>query len=285
RRQAARRHRHRASGQDDDAPRPSLRHRARSRGKAVVRGVRHQQDRHRGPGDLPAHRVSPPPRRSAAAPHGDHQRRSGLVRGLRGRDAGALRSQDQARGRVAAPGASGQLRRRAVPGFALPRAGARALAAASFRKGRPPAPTGGFGAPTCRECHFDAGLDEPGGAVAITGVPGRYAAGRTYDLEVTLRRAGMLRGGFQLAARFADGDRAGRPAGTLAPADGRTAVVWDTTTHVGYIEHTETGTDVTNAAARWTIRCTAPAEPAGAVTFHVAANAANDDDSPLGDFI
>ncbi len=42
---------------------------------------------------------------------------------------------------------------------------------------------------------------------------------------------------------------------------------------------------VTNAAAHWRIRWTAPAHPRGAVVFHLAANAANDDESPLGDFI
>ncbi len=174
------------------------------------------------------------------------------------------------------------MHRRAFPSAA---AGALALIAAFFKKGPPPAHTGGFGEPTCRECHFDAGLNEPGGGVAIAGAPDRYTAGRTYELAVTLRRAGMLRGGFQLAARFADGDSLGRQAGALAPTDARTAVVWDTTTHVGYIEHTEAGSAVTNAAVRWTIRWTAPAAARGAVIFHVAANAANDDDSPLGDFI
>ncbi|PYO85418.1 MAG: hypothetical protein DMD37_02810 [Gemmatimonadetes bacterium] len=159
------------------------------------------------------------------------------------------------------------------------------LAFGLFKNGPPPAHTGGFGEPTCRECHFDADLNQPGGAVAITGAPDRYTEGRTYELAVTLRRAGMLRGGFQLAARFADGDSLGRPAGSVARIDARTAVVWDTITHVGYIEHTAVGSGVSNATARWTIRWTAPADPRGAVVFHVAANAANDDESPLGDFI
>ena len=154
----------------------------------------------------------------------------------------------------------------------------------TFKNGPPPAHTGGFGEPTCRECHFDAELNEPGGTVTIVGPPS-YAPGQTYRLDLLLRRAGMLRGGFQLAARFEAGDSAGRPAGNLAPADARTAVVWDTTTHVGYIEHTEAGTAVTNATARWTIHWTAPASAHGPVVFHIAANAANDDDSPLGDFI
>ncbi len=118
----------------------------------------------------------------------------------------------------------------------------------------------------------------------IDGVPRSYTAGRTYELKVLLRRAGMLRGGFQLAARFEDGDSVGRPAGTLEPADARTKVAWDTTTHIGYIEHSAVGTSVINAATEWKIRWTAPA-PRGLVVFNVAANAANDDDSPLGDFI
>jgi hypothetical protein len=154
-----------------------------------------------------------------------------------------------------------------------------------FKAGPPPAHTGGFGEPTCRQCHFDNALNEPGGTLALHGVPAAYRPGATYELAVTLERAGMLRGGFQLAARFADGDSTGRPAGALGALDERSAVVWDTATHVGYLEHTAAGTVVTGAAARWTFRWTAPAHPRGAVVFHLVGNAANDDDSPLGDFI
>ncbi|HUF79249.1 MAG TPA: hypothetical protein VMR44_10065, partial [Thermoanaerobaculia bacterium] len=37
--------------------------------------------------------------------------------------------------------------------------------------------------------------------------------------------------------------------------------------------------------AAWTLRWIAPPEPAGPVLFHATANAANDDDSELGDAI
>ncbi|HYT84625.1 MAG TPA: choice-of-anchor V domain-containing protein [Gemmatimonadales bacterium] len=172
-----------------------------------------------------------------------------------------------------------------------------ALAAAAaptrFKEGPPPAHTGGFGEPTCRQCHSDAGLNEPGGRLAITGFPPGYQPGRTYELAVSLERAGMLRAGFQLAARFAAGagGGAGTQAGALAPADGRTAVVFDSGTGISYIEHTLAGTALAprsggeGGAARWTFRWTAPADPGGAVVMHLTANAANDDDSPLGDFI
>jgi hypothetical protein len=165
-------------------------------------------------------------------------------------------------------------------------AGGSLAALALFKTGPPPGHTGGFGEPTCRACHSDAGLNEPGGELTIAGVPTAYEPGRTYELEVVLRRASMLRAGFQLAARVAEGAEAGAPAGVLAPTDGRTAIVWDTVSHVGYIEHTLAGTALRGDVGRWTVRWTAPAGNArGAVAFNVAGNAANDDDSPLGDFI
>jgi hypothetical protein len=164
-------------------------------------------------------------------------------------------------------------------------AGVSLAAVPLFKAGPPPAHTGGFGEPTCRACHSDAGLNEPGGELAITGAPAGYEPGRTYQLEVVLRHAGMLRAGFQLAARFADGAAAGRPAGVLASGDGRSVVIWDTLSHVSYIEHTQIGTDLRGDAGRWLVSWTAPSDARGVVAFNAAGNAANDDDSPLGDFI
>ena len=165
-------------------------------------------------------------------------------------------------------------------------AGASLAAVPVYKDGPPPGHTGGFGEPTCRACHSDAGLNAPGGDLVLAGVPAAYEPARTYDLEVVVRRAGMLRAGFQLAARFAEGVAAGTPAGVLTPNDGRTAVVLDTLSHVGYIEHTAAGTTLRGGDGRWTVRWTAPARSArGVVEFSVAGNAANDDDSPLGDFI
>jgi hypothetical protein len=169
---------------------------------------------------------------------------------------------------------------------ALALAGASLAAVPLYKDGPPPRHTGGFGEPTCRACHSDAGLNEPGGELTIAGVPAAYEPGRTYELEVILRRTGMLRAGFQLAARYEGIGMVpgGAQAGAFAPSDDRTAVVWDTVSHVGYIEHTAGGTALSGDVGRWMVRWTAPAVPGG-VVLHVAANAANDDDSPLGDFI
>ncbi len=182
------------------------------------------------------------------------------------------------------------LPRSSLSAVALSAAVSLAALSARFKEGPPPAHTGGFGEPTCRQCHSDAGLNEPGGRLAISGLPSAYVPGRTYELAVALERAGMLRAGFQLAARFAAGASSGRQAGVLSPTDARTAVVSDSVTHVSYIEHTLAGTALTTVeATRWTFRWTAPAgsggERGGAVVIHVTGNAVNDDDSPLGDFI
>jgi len=187
--------------------------------------------------------------------------------------------------RSAGPSCPIPLRRLFRRPAALALVGASLAAVPVFKTGPPPGHTGGFGEPTCRACHSDAGLNEPGGELTVSGAPAQYEPGQTYQLEVVLRRAGMLKGGFQLAARFAEGPAAGAQAGVLAPTDARAIVTWDTLTQVSYIEHNLAGTALTGDAGHWIVRWTAPATATRAVAFNVAGNAANDDDSPLGDFI
>ena len=147
---------------------------------------------------------------------------------------------------------------------------------------RPPlAHTGGFGEPSCRACHFD-GPTRPPEALSLGGVPDRYQPGLVYDLEVSIRDATARVGGFQLAARVAEGPHAGTQAGTLCPLDTRVDVVADTVTGVQYASHAGAARA---DSLRWQLSWQAPPEDVGAVIFHVAANSANDDDSMLGDVI
>ena len=144
--------------------------------------------------------------------------------------------------------------------------------------------TGGFDEPTCAECHFGAPLNGDDGDVALR-APEAFAVGEAYRLEVRLRHPGMAAAGFQLAVRFAEGDRAGAQAGQLAPMDGRTAVTTDTATGVAYGHQTLAGAvPLEPGATRWVMEWTAP-DTMAAVQVHVAANAANDDASEFGDFI
>ena len=147
--------------------------------------------------------------------------------------------------------------------------------------------TGGFGEPSCHHCHFDNPIGDPAGRLTVSGAPDTYAPGVEYALKLALRRPGLSRGGFQIAARVASGPRAGSQAGRLAPADDRVQIVHDPEhPSIDYAQHTATGTRAApDGEIAWTVRWIAPDRAGDPVVFHVAANAANDDASPLGDFV
>lgn len=156
----------------------------------------------------------------------------------------------------------------------------------AFQDGPLPALTGGFGEPTCLVCHFDNPLNEPLGSVQLRGIPKSYTPGRRYAIEIAVRRPALQRGGFELSSRFAEGSRAGQQAGLLGPVDPRSQIVPSVDRRLQYLHHTKSGAETaTPGEARWTVQWTAPAKPAGAVAFHLSANASNSDASPLGDFI
>lgn len=177
-------------------------------------------------------------------------------------------------------------RRRRTPSVAAAVGAGLALLASvggAYLDGAPPGHTGGFGEPDCGACHVTGPADDARGSVALT-APDVFAPGAEYAVEVRLRHPDLARGGFQLSVRFAAGPEAGRQAGGLAVADERAEVV--TAGDVEYARHTAVGTDADAASWMiWRLRWTAPAKASGAVLFHVAANAANDDDSELGDRI
>jgi hypothetical protein len=155
----------------------------------------------------------------------------------------------------------------------------------AYRDGPPPGFSGGFGEHGCDACHFSAAVNDPSGSVRIDGLPARYAAGVTYPIVVELRRPGMALGGFQLAARYLAN---GAQAGELAPGEDevdRLAVVEDR--GIQYLYQRDAGTEPgDDGMARWSVDWTAPASAdRGTVTFNVAANAADGDDSTAGDFV
>jgi hypothetical protein len=149
--------------------------------------------------------------------------------------------------------------------------------------------TGGFGEPTCLKCHFDNSLNESHGSLAVDGVPRIYIPGREYELKVVLRRSGLKRGGFEMSARFAEqaiGAAAGAQAGEFRAPDTRVQIVTEPGKTIQYIQHTKTGSQASPAGQdRWVLTWIAPPDGRAPVRFDVAANAANDDASPLGDFI
>jgi hypothetical protein len=161
------------------------------------------------------------------------------------------------------------------------------LAASAFKEGPYPNVTGGFGEQSCHLCHLDNPINAPGGSVKLDGIPPVYAAGQTYPITVTIAREGLRRGGFEIAARFSGGKQKGKQAGVWKPLDARVQLIPGAVDKVlTFVQHNLAGSRVAATGANtWTIDWTAPQAPAAPVQFNVAANASNNDDSPLGDYI
>jgi len=159
----------------------------------------------------------------------------------------------------------------------------------TYGDGPPPGHTGGFGEPTCVACHFDGGVNEGPGRVSVEGLPGGAVGGDDagpLELHLVVEDPDLVRGGFQLPARWAEGPEKGASAGTLAPSDGRTELSRGGAGDVTYLHQSEVGTEPTReGVSRWSFRWSPPGAWSGPVVFHVAANAANGDVSEFGDRI
>lgn len=160
------------------------------------------------------------------------------------------------------------------------------VALRSFAEGPFPGFTGGFKEPTCQQCHFGHDLNERGGTLTLSGVPPEYSAGQSYTLTVTLKKDGLAKGGFQLASRATTGSTAGRDAGTLEVTGADAQLVKSADKTVTYVQHTPAGVKaVTPGSLTWTFRWTAPKTAVGPIEFDLAANASNNDESPMDDVI
>ncbi len=164
------------------------------------------------------------------------------------------------------------------------------LAASAFKEGPYPNVTGGFGEQSCHLCHLDNPINAPGGSLTLDGVPPAYAPGQQYNITVTIAREGLRRGGFEISARFTTGKLKGKQAGAWRPLDAREQLIPGAVDKaLTFVQHNLAGSRVPSTGANtWTIEWTAPSgspAAAGPVQFNVAANASNNDDSPLGDYI
>ena len=161
------------------------------------------------------------------------------------------------------------------------------LVASAFKEGPYPNVTGGFGEQTCHLCHLDNAVNAAGGRVTLDGIPASFTPGQSYPVTVTISREGLRRGGFEIAARFAGGRRKGRQAGAWQLRDARAQLIPGAVDKaLTFVQHNQTGSRTPTPGTNvWTIDWTAPPADAGPVQFNVAANASNNDDSPLGDYI
>ena len=157
----------------------------------------------------------------------------------------------------------------------------------AYREGPAANVTGGFGEPSCRECHFDQPLNDASGRLSLSGVPDQYRGRQPYQITVTVDRPGMRRGGFEISARFASGAVQGTQAGSWRALDDRVQIIRsETDPALLFVQHNGAGSVTANAgSASWTMEWAAPQSATDVVQFNVAANASNDDASPLGDYI
>ncbi len=153
--------------------------------------------------------------------------------------------------------------------------------AAAFENGPPPGHTGALSEPDCTVCHFDSGADVQGGAVKLIGVPATYSAGQRYEIFVALKHSALSTGGFQLAIQ----DIAGDPAGKLNADQDDVKTINADGAGNSYIQHSkprrkrDDDTDI-----QWTVVWTAP-DGNRELIISLAAVAANDDASALGDYV
>lgn len=163
--------------------------------------------------------------------------------------------------------------------------------AMAYRYGKGPKTecTNAPGEMSCRitDCHAQYELNSGGGSLTLQGVPAVYDPGRRYVLTVTLAQKGQKRWGFQLTALTT----ANQPAGdfSLVPdslTQIKTATFPDSSIRQ-YVEHTAEGSYMgrRDGPVNWDLIWTAPVQPAGDIVFYTAANAANFNKKPWGDYI
>ncbi len=151
-------------------------------------------------------------------------------------------------------------------------------------EGPPPAHTGGFGEPTCAECHVGASLNEPGSTLEVLGLGVSYRPGQAHRVTVRLVSFDMLAAGFQASFRIGEGTRRGRQAGNIRPLDGRVTVVSGPRGDTRFVQHTRLGSKTAGQVAEWTFEWRAP-RGNDVVVLHVAANSGSGDNSPLDDLV
>jgi hypothetical protein len=159
----------------------------------------------------------------------------------------------------------------------------RVESATSYPANPLPAHTGGFGEKSCHTCHSDFEVNPPSGSLRVGWEHGSVQPGKNHTIKMSLAHAEMLRAGFQLTARFADGPDAGKQAGRFVPSDihhvlTEQAGIW-------YLSQSVEGGKLTKpGTVDWTATWVAP-PGRNKVVFHVSAVGGDEDGSQYGDWV
>ena len=127
-------------------------------------------------------------------------------------------------------------------------------------------------AETCASCHYDYDPVHDSPALTIDGLPDTVVGGESYDFVIRLEGTDAAVSGFQLLIAAKNDD-----AGTIESDN-------STIETIGASSRTTVPADATQDAS-WTLTWQAPHTVATPIRLYLAASAANDDQSPLGDTI
>lgn len=145
-----------------------------------------------------------------------------------------------------------------------------------------PAVTGGFGEQACNYCHFDNPVNSDEARLEIQGIPESWKPHQSYPIKIQISRPDLGKAGFQLTARFQNG----QSAGSFQISGKRLTVQHVDSSLVDYLNHTAEGTQPLHKdSTSWNFKWVAPSDTSGAIIWNIAANAANGDQSNFGDFI
>lgn len=126
-------------------------------------------------------------------------------------------------------------------------------------------------------CHDLLSGSMADGMLSLQGLPASWKPGQAYTLTLSIASFSSIKEvyGFQAAALTGDGSQAG----TLTPlVQGAMINILDS---IPVLTHSPEPLETSMIPFRWT----APAAGAGAVTLHLAGNAANDNSDPSGDHV
>lgn len=144
--------------------------------------------------------------------------------------------------------------------------------------------TGGFSEKSCQTCHSETEVNPSGGSLQIGWAASDGRNGRPRTLSMTLSHPELIRGGYQVSARFAAGPDAGKQAGTFVPDPAKQIVTEQGGIH--YLSQTlEGGKASGKGLLRWEVAWIPPASGWRNVVFHVSAVVGDDDGSAYGDWV
>lgn len=136
----------------------------------------------------------------------------------------------------------------------------------------------------CTACHSTYTVNSGPGVAQLRNLPAAFQPGQTYTLTVSIAQPGQLRWGFELCALVRDSVDAGQ----LAAVDTNLVQtsVYPFLLNRHFIKQKLAGSFWYQPdSASWQIRWTAPSAAYDTASFYVALNAANGDDTHLGDYI